>query len=81
VKALLQRVTEASVSVAGEVVGRIGGGLVIFVGVASGDTEADVQYLAQRAVNLRIFSDEAGKLNLSVLDVNEQSPLTIVHNV
>ncbi len=68
-KALLQRVTGASVSVAGEVVGRIGRGLVIFVGVASGDTEADAQYLAQRAVNLRIFSDEAGKFNLSVSDV------------
>ncbi len=54
---------------------------MIFVGVASGDTEADTQYLAQRAVNPRIFSDEAGKFNLSVLDVNEQSPLTIVHNV
>jgi len=70
VKALLQRVTGASVSVAGEVVGRIGRGLVIFVGVANGDTEADAQYLAQRAVNLRIFPDEGGKFNLSVLEVN-----------
>ena len=69
-KALLQRVTGASVSVAGEVVGRIGQGLVIFVGVANGDTEADAQYLAQRAVNLRIFPDEGGKFNLSVLEVN-----------
>ena len=69
-KALLQRVTGASVSVAGEVVGRIGRGLVIFVGVANGDTEADAQYLAQRAVNLRIFPDEGGKFNLSVLEVN-----------
>ena len=69
-KALLQRVTGASVSVAGEVVGRIGRGLVIFVGVANGDTEADAQYLAQRAVNLRIFPDEEGKFNLSVLEVN-----------
>ncbi len=68
-KALLQRVTEASVSVANEVVGRIGQGLVVFVGVASGDTERDAQVLAQKAVNLRIFSDEAGRFNLSVLDI------------
>jgi len=69
VKALLQRVTRASVSVGGEIVGRIGRGLVIFVGVASGDTEKDAQYLAQRTVNLRIFSDEEGRFNLSALDI------------
>jgi len=69
VKALLQRVTEASVSVAGEVVGRIGQGLVVFVGVADGDTGEEARYLAQRTVNLRIFADEEGKFNLSVLDI------------
>jgi len=69
VKALLQRVTEASVSVAGEVVGRIGQGLVVFVGVADGDTEREARYLAQRTVNLRIFADEGGKFNLSALDI------------
>lgn len=68
-KALLQRVSAASVSVAGEVVGRIGRGLVVFVGVANGDTEKDAQYLAQRTVNLRIFSDQAGRFNLSALDI------------
>ncbi len=68
-KALLQRVSGASVSVAGEVVGEIGRGLVIFVGVASGDTEKDAQYLVQKTVNLRIFSDEEGRFNLSVLDI------------
>ena len=68
-KVLLQRVVGASVSVAGEVVGRIGRGLVIFVGVASGDTERGMQYLAQKTVNLRIFSDETGKFNLSALDI------------
>ena len=68
-KALLQRVSAASVSVAGEVVGRIGQGLVVFVGVASGDSEKDARYLAQRTVNLRIFSDQAGKFNLSALDI------------
>ena len=69
-KALLQRVTGASVSVAGEVVGSAGRGLVVFVGVASEDTEKDAQYLAQKMVNLRIFADEAGKFNLSALDIN-----------
>jgi len=69
VKALLQRVTGATVSVAGEVVGSIGRGLVIFVGVASGDAEKDAHYLIQKIINLRIFSDEASKFNLSALDI------------
>ncbi len=68
-KALLQRVSAASVSVAGEVVGRIGRGMVVLVGVAHGDSEKDARYLAQRTVNLRIFSDQAGKFNLSALDI------------
>ena len=69
VKALLQRVTGATVSVAGEVVGRIGRGLVVFVGVANGDTEKDAQYLIQKTINLRIFSDQVGRFNLSALDI------------
>ena len=68
-RALLQRVTGAKVSVAGEVVGSIGQGLVILVGVASRDEEKDAQYLIQKAVNLRIFSDEESKFNLSALDI------------
>jgi len=68
-KALLQRVSSASVTIAGEEVGRIGSGLVVFLGVANGDTEKDVQYLIPKITNLRIFSDEAGKLNLSALDI------------
>lgn len=68
-KALLQRVTSASVSVAGEVVGRIDRGLVVFVGVANGDTEKDAQYLAQKIVNLRIFADQESRFNLSALDI------------
>ncbi len=68
-KALLQRVTGASVSVGGEVVGRIGRGLVVFVGVANGDTEKDAQYLAQRTANLRLFPDEEGRFNLSALQI------------
>jgi len=70
VKALLQRVTKASVSVGGEVVGSIGPGLVVLLGVAAGDTEKDAEYLAQKTVNLRIFSDEEGKFNLSALEIN-----------
>ena len=68
-KALLQRVTGASVSIDGEVVGKIGQGLVVFVGVADGDTEKDAQYLAQKTAGLRIFADDAGKFNLSARDV------------
>jgi D-tyrosyl-tRNA(Tyr) deacylase len=69
VKALLQRVSHASVTVTGEEVGRIGPGLVVFIGVAEGDTEKDVQYLISKIVNLRIFTDAQGKFNLSALDV------------
>ena len=68
-KALLQRVTRASVTVDREKVSQIGRGLVALVGVAQGDSERDARYLADKAVNLRIFSDEAGKFNLSLLDI------------
>ncbi len=68
-KFVIQRVAHASVAVGGEVVGRIGKGLVILVGVAQGDTEAEAKFLSEKTANLRIFSDEAGKFNLSALDV------------
>ena len=68
-KALVQRVTEASVMVDSELVGEIGPGLVVLVGVAQGDTERDALYLADKVVNLRIFADEASKFNLSALDI------------
>jgi D-tyrosyl-tRNA(Tyr) deacylase len=68
VKALLQRVSKASVTVEGEVVANIGRGLVIFVGVSTGDTERDAQYLAGKTVDLRIFPDSESKFNLSALD-------------
>jgi D-tyrosyl-tRNA(Tyr) deacylase len=68
-KALIQRVTSASVSVCGEEVGSIGNGLCVLVGVAAGDSEKDVEYLVQKTVGLRIFADESGKFNLSVLDI------------
>ena len=69
-KALLQRVTGARVSVADKEVGRIGKGLVVFIGVASGDTEKDVRCSVQKVVNLRIFADAAGKFNRSALDIS-----------
>jgi D-aminoacyl-tRNA deacylase len=69
VKALLQRVSKASVSVAGEEVGKIGPGLVVLIGVAVGDTEKDAQYLVQKIVNLRIFTDAQDKFNLSALEI------------
>ena len=67
-KALLQRVSRASVSVGGEEVGRIGKGLVVLLGVAEGDAEKDAQYLVNKIVNLRIFADNEQKFNLSALD-------------
>ena len=68
-KALVQRVTRASVSVEGKVVGKIGPGLVVFIGVANGDSMEDIQYLARKIVELRIFDDADRKFNLSALDV------------
>ena len=68
-KVLVQRVSQASVSVGGEVVGRIGLGLVGLVGVAQGDSDEDARYLVEKTVNLRIFPDEAGKFNRSLVDV------------
>ena len=71
-KALLQRVTEASVSVDGEVVGEIKRGLVVFVGVAQGDTERDASYLADKVVNMRIFNDKAGRFNISAIEIGSE---------
>jgi len=69
-KVLLQRVTKASVSIANEKVGEIKHGLVVLVGVANGDTIKDAEYLAQKTANLRIFTDDDGRFNLSALDIN-----------
>jgi D-tyrosyl-tRNA(Tyr) deacylase len=68
-KALLQRVNTASVTVGAKVVGNIGHGLVVFIGVANDDTAEDIQYLANKIPQLRIFDDAEGKFNLSALDV------------
>ena len=65
----LQRVTSASVTVDGRVTGRIGTGYLVLLGVGQGDTEDDCRRLADKLINLRIFSDENGKINLSLSDV------------
>jgi D-tyrosyl-tRNA(Tyr) deacylase len=69
-KALLQRVTTAQVTVEGKIVGKIGHGLVVFVGIANEDTAEDLDYLVRKIVELRIFEDTEGKFNLSLLDVS-----------
>jgi len=66
---VMQRVSRASVSVNGKVVSRIGRGLLLLVGVTHDDTEQTADTLARKAANLRIFEDDAGKMNLSLLDV------------
>lgn len=69
-KAVIQRVLKSSVSVDGEVVGSSGKGYMILVGVAKGDTEKYADLLAKKTASLRVFEDDAGKMNLSVLDVD-----------
>ena len=69
-RAVVQRVTRASVTVDNEVIGEIGRGLVMLVGIARDDTKVEAAYLVDKFANLRIFDDEDGKMNLSVRDVN-----------
>ena len=68
-RAVVQRVREASVTVEGREVGRIGPGLLTLLGVRKGDTESDLEKLMQKILKLRIFEDAAGKMNLSLQDV------------
>ena len=68
-RGVVQRVSEAFVVVNDEEVGRIGRGILVFVGVGPDDTDEDARHLAEKAVHLRIFPDEQDKMNLSVLDV------------
>lgn len=68
-RAVVQLVSHASVTVAGEVTGKIDKGLMVLLGVAEGDTEKDLQYIVDKVVGLRVFEDAEGKMNLSVKDV------------
>jgi D-tyrosyl-tRNA(Tyr) deacylase len=69
-RAVVQRVTRAKVTVDSEIVGEIGNGLVVLLGIARDDTKLDAAYLAEKIAALRIFDDEAGKMNFSIKDVN-----------
>lgn len=68
-KACVQRVSSAAVRVDGAIVGQIGPGLLVLLGVAVGDTEEDVRWMAQKTVELRVFDDEAGKMNHSLAEI------------
>lgn len=68
-RAVIQRVERASVSVEGEIRGRIGEGFLVLIGVEEGDGDADFRYIAEKVPNLRVFEDEQGKMNRSLLDV------------
>ncbi len=69
-RAVIQRVTRAKVTVDDEVIGEIGNGLVVLLGIARDDTKVEAAYLVDKIANLRIFDNEAGKMNLSVKDTN-----------
>ncbi len=77
-KAVIQRVKQASVEIAGAIVGEIQRGLMILLGAGAGDNEQDVEYLAEKISNLRIFEDDAGKMNLSLLDLPAESRSALV---
>ncbi len=71
-RAVLQRVTEASVTVDGSVVGAIGPGLLVFLGVGKADTDKDLIFMVEKISQLRIFEDDQGKMNKSLLDTSKQ---------
>ena len=72
-RAVIQRVKSASVTVEGEVVSEIRVGLLVFLGIAQEDTPTDVDYMASKIANLRIFEDDEGRMNLSILDVGGEA--------
>lgn len=72
-RAVIQRVSEATVAIHGDTVGRIGRGVVVFVGVEQGDVEADVEWLAGKIARMRIFSDDTGRMNRSVAEINGET--------
>ncbi|MBO8139698.1 MAG: D-tyrosyl-tRNA(Tyr) deacylase [Thermosipho sp. (in: Bacteria)] len=69
-RAVVQRVSEASVEVDNKIIGKINNGLLVLLGVGKDDSEEDIKYLAEKIIHLRIFDDKDGKMNLSLLDVN-----------
>lgn len=71
-RVVIQRVSKASVSIDGNVVGKIGPGLLLLVGFTHGDSSADIDYLVRKIVNMRIFEDENGKMNISLLQKGYQ---------
>ncbi len=75
-RAVIQRVSQAKVNVEGIMVSEIGPGLLIFLGIGKEDTPADVEYLLEKIMHLRIFEDEAGKFNLSLL--NQRGEMLVV---
>jgi D-tyrosyl-tRNA(Tyr) deacylase len=77
-RAIVQRVLEAEVKIQNQSVGRIGGGLLVYLSVGKTDTEKDAEWIVEKLVNLRIFEDEAGKMNRSILDV--QGGILLVSN-
>lgn len=68
-RAIIQRVSQANVKIKGKLVGEIGKGLLVLLGVGKEDTEEDIEYLIKKILNLRIFGDEKGKMNVSLLDI------------
>ena len=67
-RAVVQRVSDARVQVDGQCIGKIGRGLLVYLGVHKDDTDRDFDYILDKVINLRIFSDDAGRMNLSLLD-------------
>jgi D-tyrosyl-tRNA(Tyr) deacylase len=71
-RAVIQRVTSATVEVDGQIVGQIGRGLLVYLGVGKADSQQDAEFMAEKVANLRIFADNEGKMNRSVLDITGQ---------